>query len=150
MPETYKEYPIMELTLALESYKDLASGHERCQEGDIVNVRRPKNGTGLGVPKEYLKILVDGFEKNEFDRLTQPIGSGVDENGDVIAPFFDKRRYCVPLEKLNLDLVRAKDKNDVYQPFLLTDTDEPFLFLEQNTPLNVYGLIFDKLKGQFI
>lgn len=150
MPFTYSEYPIMELTLALESKSDLASGHERKQEGDIVNVRRPKRSTGLGVPKIYLKILVEGLEKSEFDRLTESIGSDIDENGDPIPPFFEKRRYCVPLERLGIDLNRARDKEDVYQPNYLIDTDEPYLFLEEPKPVSVHGLIFDKLIGSYL
>ncbi len=150
MPGTYKKYPIMELTICLEPHKNLASGHERCQEGDIINVRTPKIGTGLGVPKTHLKILVEGLEVSGFDRLKEPIASGMDDNDDIIKPIFDKRRYCIPLDRLNLDLNRARDKNDVYQPYILTDTDEPYVFLDSSKVFSVYGLVFDKLKGRFI
>lgn len=150
MPETYKEYPIMELTICLQSQNSLVSGHERMQEGDIICVRKPNIGTGLGVPKLFLKLLVEGLELDEFNRLVEPIGSGRDANGEILLPFFDKRRFCIPLRKLDIDLDRARDPNDTYQPECQVDTDEPFYFLSFKVPLYAYGLIFDKLTGRYL
>lgn len=140
----------MELTICLQSQNSLASGHERVQEGDIVCVRRPNIGTGLNVPKTNLKLLAEGLEYDEFTQLVEPMGSGLDDNGDVLEPYFEKRRFCIPLRKLGIDLNRARDPNDVYQPKCQVDTDEPFYFLSFQAPLDVYGNIFDKLRGRYI
>ena len=61
---------------------------------------------------------------------------------------YDKRRYAVPLERLaeldpTFDIDRAKDLNDVYQPYIPLDGDDG-TFLSEHSPFQAEGLIWDK------
>ncbi len=145
MPQTYKDYSSVEVAVSLTSEKDLASGHERKQEGDIIVVRRPLKGIGTAEAKTHLWLKVEGLDKADLDKLTQQ----VDEDND-----YGKRRYCIPLEQIkkqmsSFDISRALDKDEIYQPFLLVDEDN-YLFLVEVAPLQVQGLVFDKNKGTYI
>jgi hypothetical protein len=147
MPQTYKEYTVVELSLELHDNLDLASGHERSKEGDIINVRSPHLGTGKAVHKNYLKLLVSGLDKYELGSLSELMEA---ENGTL----YDKRRYCIPLERLkmfypSLDIGKLKDRNESYQPICMVDEDTNNFFY-QGAPLDVHGLVFDKLKMRYL
>ena len=135
----------MEIAIALTSEKDLASGHERKQEGDIIAIRRVSKGIGTAEAKTHLWLRVEGLDKADLDRLTQQ----VDEDND-----YGKRRYCIPLEQIkkqipSFDIIKVLGRNEIYQPFLSIDEDN-FLFLIEVQPLQVQGLVFDKNKGTYI
>lgn len=143
MPETYSEYPVMEIAVSL-FYKPDLNGAERAQEGDIIACRRPGPGIGLKEAHKFLWMRIQGPDYNDFAQLTQPVEG------------YEKRRYSIPLENLKvnfypaLDLTRLRDENDLYQPFLVTDTDQPYLYMTDNPPFPVEGLIFDKEAGGYL
>ncbi len=147
MPETYKEYVTWEIALAISNNRDLASGSERTQEGDIVNVRSPHEGTGGKVRSSILFVLLEGLDSTDMRRLKHSLQETEDGTR------FEKRRYCIPFDRLPafIDQDRARDPDDIYQPFQLIDEDVNF-FIETAAlrPLRVEGLVFDKLTGKFL
>lgn len=101
---------IKEVCIAVRTSK---SG--RTQPGDILVVREPLGGIGLGEGKDFLWLLIE-----ESQLPTPPIRS------DVALNLPHKHRYQVPLAALkvmipDLDLARLADKDDFYQPCLDTD-----------------------------
>lgn len=147
MGETNAVYPVCELALSLESCTPLAGGHERKLAGDIIACRVPGSGIGTAEAHSYLWLRVEGLEENVCARLTDR----VEEGGAA----FDKRRYCIPLERLQavvptFDIARALDPLDLYQPFLVVDEDGPYTFLTMTPPLAAEGLIFDKVTGAYL
>ena len=145
MGQVNPNYPIKEVAISLESFP-IESEHERKQEGDIVTIRDTHYCIGLKEMSRYLWLRIEGLEESEFDELVSVL---VD---DGIT--FDKRRYCILLEKLkevdpNFDLDRARDLEDVYQPYLVIDEDTG-IFLIAEEPFQVQGLIFDKSIGEYL
>lgn len=150
MPETFREYPVREITLSVTDENPLASGHERKMAGDIISCYKPGVGTGRKVVSTYLILRVEGFERSQFDRICQPMEESAPDF------FFDKRRYCIPFERLKiymprLDLDRVRDPDDIYQPFVPLDEDT-LLYIEgaEHPPISVVGLVFDKKTGMFL
>ena len=145
---------------------DLASGVELIQEGDIVEAREPTTGIGLEEAHLYLWLRIQGLEAAEIPRLklelTEPLVEVRDDRVDQYFPRFDKRRYSIPLEGLRvvapfLDVARARNPADPYQPFLPIDLDDDDL-RQQHTffpgtaqsPLRHEGLIFDRALQVFL
>lgn len=151
MPFTYRDYPVREVALAIQDRQPLASGHERMQTGDIIAIRKPSRGVGKKEASQYLWLRIQGPDTNELDKLKGML----DETGTEDDPGieFDKRRYCIPLNRLPgfVDTARVQDPTDIYQPFLPLDEDS-LLYLEgsQRKPFRVEGLVFDKLTGRFL
>ena len=150
MPHTFKSYSTWEVALAVESQNpNPPPGGERVQEGDIVGVRKPHFGIGPGEVRRYLWLQVHGLDDNEMSVLNQSV-----MEGDIV---HDKRRYCIPLDRLTgIDLGRVRDVNDAYQPFLPVDQDHVddvegrMDYLDVGlTPLDVHGLVFDKATRKF-
>lgn len=150
---TPREYPTVEIVVCAHSEVP-----ERRQEGDILAVRRPDIGIGLAEAKLYLWLLVQGLAANEYDHLDDSIYEPFDPTGEYdprsAYPLFDKRRYCIPFTRLQavfptLDLSKARDTNDPYQPFYTIDEDNN-LWLTDRTPLAAEGLVFDKVNGVYI
>jgi hypothetical protein len=148
-----RDYPIAEMALAVYSMAP-----EHVQEGDIMAARAPDIGIGLKEAKRYLWLLIDGLELFEFGALSAAVYEPFDPTGayDPHSAYtkFDRARYCVPLERLqtvfpSLDLNRARDEADAYQPFYTIDTDNN-LWLTDLTPLPIEGLVFDKVNGVYI
>jgi len=144
-------YPVMEIAISLVSYAPLASGSERILTGDIAAVRHPDIGVGRKEVEEYMWLRVEGLEEGEFYGLTELIE---DSTSEII---YDKRRYCIPLEKIlevvpNFDIDLALDDDRIYQPFLLVDYDEDYTFVLEDCclPLQISGLIYDKLIGDYL
>ena len=137
-------YPTMEIAICLVDFAPLVSGHERGLVGDIIAVRKPHYGIGTKELDGFMWLRVEGLEEAEFSKLTNAISS------------HDKRRYCIPLEKLfeldpNFDIDLAKQSGSNYQPFLFVDDESDYSFiLEQYKPFNVFGLIYDKVTGDYI
>ena len=119
-------------------------------------VRQPHYVIGTKEATGYIWLRVEGLEENDGPIFLSPnYDSDVDQR-DLNSPTirFDKRRYCIPLDRLKkiyhaFDIERAKDINDIYQPFMNLDEDN-FKYLTPRKPLNVRGLIFDKLKGEYL
>ena len=151
-----QEFPIMEVALSLETFADLASGHERKQEGDIIAVRYPLNAIGFKEAHTYLWMRIEGLEYTEFTELVDPLTDppyGTDTTAEIIV--YDKRRYSIPLSRIkevhaDFDIDRAKDINDLYQPFLTLDEDNFYFLSEHFQPFQVEGLVFDKFTGVYL
>ena len=159
-------YPVQEIAIFLQSKATLASGAERAQEGDIIEVRDPSDGIGLAEAHRYLWLHVEGLETGEYSRLkqnlTEPLTIVRDDRVDQYPPVFDKRRYSIPLESLEIvapffDAARARDPADPYQPVLPIDLDDDdtrfqhvFFTGTARSPLRTEGLIFDKAFGVFL
>jgi len=152
MSELDPNYPVMEIAISLVAYAPLASGHERVIEGDIAAVRKPNEGIGREEAKHYMWMRVEGLEESEFAKLTDYI---VDSTSNII---YDKRRYCIPLEKLyeadpEFDIDLALEEDHIYQPFLVVDYDDrtfEFLLEDGHLPFQVSGLIYDKVIGDYL
>lgn len=151
MGETNPNYPTMEIALAMENAPDNVPGAERKKIGDIITIRKPGTAIGSQEGKRFLWLRIDGLEENAFAVFTQQVYEPTDpETGTP----FDKRRYCVPLGKLQtlypaLNQIRARDANDFYQPFILVDSED-FSFVAADPPFDVSGLVFDKATGDYL
>lgn len=119
--------------------------NERVVSGDIVAIRRPSRGVGFRELSEFLWLRLTGPEVDQLSRLSVSL-----EEAGVV---FDKRRFCIPLDRLpaGVDLARIADPADAYQPFLPVD-EETGLWLEgaARAPLKVAGLVCDKTTGLFL
>ena len=142
MGYTNPNHPIFELALSLENCAPHTGGtKERKLAGDIVAIRRPAQAIGTKEAKTYLWLRVQGLEENDMARLTDSIEG------------FDKRRYCIPLERLKeivptFDIAKAMDPNVIYQPFLILD-EEDFKFLGSEQPFEIEDILFDKQTGKY-
>ena len=105
-----------------------------------MGVTPPDIGAGLRELKRYLWLRVEGLEESDWGLLEQETD-------------FEKRRFCIHLERLkqfnsNFDPEKAMDQTVIYQPFLPVDDDG--LFLVDQNPINVLGLIYDKEFGVYL
>ncbi len=159
MPETFRDYPVYELTLALFSKRDRQGEH--IQEGDIVDAYPAGDVIGMGRKeiKLFMRIRVEGWDSSQYGRLNTHLTEPPDDFDEIDPepPKYDKRRYCVPLDRLNkvlpsLDLAKARDPNVIHQPGMPVDTDDPHDYLEgaEMRPLPIEGLVWDKVLGEFI
>lgn len=150
---TPRSYPTVEIAIDVENRPP-----EFKQEGDIATIRPPNIGIGLKEAKNRIWLLVDGLEQLEFSNFHYSVLEPYDATG-AYHPHenytrYDRRRYCVPLDRLqtvfpSLDLNRARDMNDAYQPFFTLDEDN-YLWLTDRIPLSVEGLVFDKVIGDYL
>lgn len=153
MGQTNPKYPVFEVVLSLEDADAHTGGtKERKQAGDIIGIRKPLGAIGSGEMHRFLWLWLEGLEENEMTRLTEPLYA---IPGDDTSQQFDKRRYSIPLARLqavvpSFNIARALDVTDMYQPFLLPDLESPFPHLTTPRPLDVHGLVFDKSVGGFI
>lgn len=160
MGYTNRIYPAAEVAIIAADRPD--HDNERVKSGDIVNIRKPHYVIGTKEANEYLWLRITGLEENEYVQL---ISSGFDLDADhefghqILGETkrYEKRRFMIPLERLKkyyppFDISRALDPNDKYQPFLTIDFSESgyYYFLDSVKPLDVHGLVFDKLKGVFL
>ena len=157
MGYTNPNYPVMEIAINIENHAP-AGENERSLEGDIIAVRKPLEYIGDKETKTFVWLLVEGLEENEMSRLDEVLyepfsidGTFSDENKVK----YDKRRFCIPLERLkqvfpDFDIAKARDKNVIYQPFLPVDEDNLSRLPLKVKPLSVHGLVFDKVFGKYI
>ena len=116
---------IMEVAIALQNAPDDPGG-ERMKEGDIIALRLPALSVGQAEGKLFLWLRLDALiERSQFDLLTDMVR----EPGPVTGVIFDKRRYCIPLARIQIlypafNLTRARDPDDLYQPFLYVDPED--------------------------
>ena len=127
--------------------KDYPESH-RANEGDIITVRVPRGCIGRKERSSFLWVHIDGLTSD--DRHLK----GCDRVNETDKSVRAKRRYSVPLDRLKavvptLDLARVRDLNDEYQPFLTIDARTGDCKLV-GTPLNMAGLVYDKLMGTYI
>jgi hypothetical protein len=151
MPSTYRDHnAVMEVVLCCFHGGTLASGHERATVGDIIDVRRPLGRIGTKECDQFLWIKLTCFgDIDELWQLSQP-----HTEQDPEGPTFEKRRFCIPLDRLkqvypSLDIARVRDTADKYQPFLGYDEEGAFLIFN-HSPLQIEGLVFDKTTGKFL
>lgn len=151
------DYAAFEALLSLNDYAP-QNGNERILVGDIASINPVANQTGMGMlmMRRYMAIILEGIPTELIDRLSDH-PQMVDGAWDMEArpDLYDKRRYCIPLERLkevvpSFDIEKALDKSLVYQPFRPVD-EETGLYLETDTPpLDVHGLLFDKVTGEYL
>lgn len=149
-----REYPIVEVAISLFT-KGIGTA-ERAQEGDIIVIRRPVGAIGFAEAKLWLWFLVDGLEWDFLDvarDLKEPFDPDDDYGGPGFTTF-DMRRYSIPLHRLQaqfagLNLARLRDPADAYQPFYAWDEETTFQ-LTARKPLQIEGLIFDKVIGDYL
>ena len=92
-------------------------------------------------------ILSFGTEPEDLIE-TDPLNAG--------ASRFEKRRFAIPLQRLKervatFDLARARDKTEIYQPFVGTNTDtRQVIETTWDAPMPMSGLILDKVLGRYV
>ena len=152
MPQTYRHYRVWQVVLSVEDRSPLASEAERALEGDIIAIRTDGNGVGMKEMHRWLWVSVYGMD----DDLMTFLQEGVTEGDEFEREIYDKRRYSIPLARLQaiyptLDMARVRDVTDAYQPFMPVDEDQGY-YLEGSAqpPFDVAGLIFDKTTGRYI
>lgn len=141
MAETYRSYPVVEVALSVQSLHESA-GHERLQEGDIVECRPPSDAVGRLEMSRFLWLRLSGLEGGQYAALS----TGVEG--------FEKRRYRIPLERLaavwpGFDVARARDPVEVYQPCLGLDEDTG-RYVWAAAPLEAAGLVQDVVTGEYL
>lgn len=156
MAGTYRADIVREVALATNDFADLASLHERAKFFDIISCRPPKGGTAKMCRAQVLWILIEGPDDTMW-RLKDPLSLPRRDDGDFqrddIA--YDKRRYCIPLSRLeafgfSFDEARARDQADDYQPFMGGVDEDTGLWFTPRRPLRFEGLIFDKITGKYL
>lgn len=148
MAQTFRDRRLALVGISVGSYLDDGGG-ERIQEGDLVAIARARPnmhiGTGDGQRCRTLWLyLQHDAEIDEIWNVTEP-----NMEGDV---WFDKRRYCIPLETLqqavpSIDLARVRDPLDCYQPCvggIDQDIPESYRFDEIRPLLEGEGMSFAK------
>ncbi len=163
----------MEMCLLCVDKRDAGAGYPgaRALIGDITGVRKAvkdlmvalpnqtKDGSGrrpyntlcpygyIGFREMYTRIWlrVTGWDISDYGKLTDLWDEGVDR---------EKRRYCVPLERLqaikpDLDVNRCLNLSDFYQPFLAVDEETGFI-LAESPPIEISGLVLDKATGDYL
>lgn len=151
---TKPQYPVFEIAVSCEHGGTHSGGlKERKCVGDIIAIRKPAGAVGRLEQSGYLWLRIEGLEENDMARLTEPMTDT--GNVDTATVIYDKRRYCIPFERLqaivpSFNVSRALNAADKYQPFIGVDEEPPYRFVREQRPLNVHGLIFDKQTRKFI
>lgn len=135
---------IIEVAICTDNLLD-HSGGERAKEGDIVAVRIPGTKIGTKEGKLFLWLRLDNVTFEDY-LLVQRIEEG--------GALYDKRRYCIPFSRLeqldsNFSLSRARDQNDMYQPYLTVD-EETYEFVSVGNIFQVQGLVYDKVTQSYL
>jgi len=118
-----------EFAIAVKDEADLASGHKRKKQGDIIAVKPAPWNWGKKEVNEYLIVPATGLTKEEAHELCQPCYAGgvlqkdlsIDLDAKPVA-IIAKRRYSIPLEIIKVgwkpDMITkdVEDKKKVYQP----------------------------------
>lgn len=153
MGEINPNYPVVEVAIAVTNNK---GGWLDSFEGDIIAVRDPHFVVGNKEMGNWLWLRLEGLEENEMFRLADGIMKEGD-HGPTKDTVYDKRRYCIPLDRLKilrpeLDLTKARDTDEKYQPILMSDytTDQRKYYLTEEKPLMVQGLVFDRVRGDYL
>lgn len=153
-----REYKTFVMVLSTRSLGE-PNGIDRVQTGDVTAVRNRGSGIGGSTLATYLYLLVNGLERLEMERLTHSVGEPFREDGEYDPDLrpgskrLDRHRYCVPFDRLKeyvprIDVARILDVTDPYQPFMPVNDDN--LFITPEPPLNVRGLVWDKVFTRFI
>lgn len=146
---TFKEFIVYRVAVNIQDHSDHGTS-ERSKIGDIVDARPERstvNGVGSGETKDFIWLRLRGFSRDKMDRLTDIM------EDTTAGKIYDKRRYYINLEDLKkqfpaFDIARAKDANDFYQPFYITnkqkDANWGYEFLIRSVIFDARGLVFDK------
>jgi hypothetical protein len=136
-----------EFAIAVKDEEDLASGHKRKKQGDIIAVKPAPWEWGRKELDEYLIVPVTGLTKAEAHSLCQPYYEGGVKQEDIPpldptaekppAPvkIVGKRRYSVPLDVIktgwcpDMKTADVADVTKVYQP--LKDTNVKIDFADK-------------------
>lgn len=123
-----------EIAIAIVDEQDLASGHKRKKEGDIISVRPYPRNCGRNAIDAYLILIVESNDNLDtmlkltvpwYDDGTEWPPSDDDYDWHCINPpeKLGKHRFTIPLNVIkngwmpDLDLNKVRDKNYIYQPF---------------------------------
>ncbi len=118
-----------EFAVCVKDEADLASGHKRMKQGDIIAVKPAPWNWGKKEVDQFLVVPVSGLTKEEAHDLCQPSYAGgvlqkdlpTDIDAEPVA-MVGKRRYSIPMATIKkgwkADMVTAdvEDKKKVYQP----------------------------------
>jgi len=115
-----------EFAVAVVDEDDLASGHKRKKQGDLIAVKPAPWNWGRKEVDEYLIVPTTGLTKEEAHSLCQPYYEGGVKQEDITEDsnpaIVGKRRYSIPLSTIKdgwkPDMVTkdVEDKKKVYQP----------------------------------
>lgn len=163
MPLIIRKYESREVGILVRGYFPHSFESERAIEGDIIAIRRPGLGLGMATMSNYLWLVIEGLDRELMDRYKDNDEEPLDETGSffeardggVRYKQYDKRRFCIPLQRLKLvapwlDLNRVRDINDIYQPFVMLDEETGHYVSEGRKPLSLHGLVYDKAKQRFL
>ena len=126
----------------------LFNSHGGIEEGDIVVCRKPIGGIGKKEGKQFLWISAD-ISEEFYNFLSRP---EKDDDENIVK----KRKYKIALDEIkkineSFDLVKARDLDDEYQPFLSMDKDNLFTNPSENElDLSKLSAIEDKSIGEKI
>ena len=105
---------------------DLASGHKRAKQGDVVAVKPYPWAWGKVELSNYLILIVNNMTEEEAMEMMQPLYQD-DTPGTIESPgvVTGKRKFKIDIAKLKtnilptLDIVKLEDqsKTENYQPF---------------------------------
>lgn len=134
---------------------DLASGHKRAKQGDIVAVKPYPWAWGTMELKNYLIVIVSNLTEEEAESLMTPLFKD-DQPGTIESPMevTGKRKFKIDIDKLKenilpeLDKTKLQDQSKVinYQPFKDTETVVNIDTLEADVMQNKYDLKWRKGK----
>jgi len=114
-----------EFAVCVKDEADLASGHKRMKQGDIIAVKPAGWQWGKKEVNGFLIVPVTGLTKEEAHSMCQPHYSGgikQEELTESMNPVrAGKRRYSIPLDIIkdwepDLNIADVENKNKVYQP----------------------------------
>lgn len=142
--------PVFEFAIAVCDEADLASGHKRKKEGDIICCKPSPSTWGPRASEMCLIVTLDGLTEEEAHRLCIPLfddGSEWWPDIESKAKIIGKRRYKISLEIIkngwlpDMDLAKVRDKKVAYQP--LKDAK-----IKLDTAEKV-SIVFDKHEDSF-
>ncbi len=152
----WRKWPVVEVAVLTVNRPDIPASERACV-GDIIAVRNPHYVIGTKETKDYIWLRIEGLEETDLWKLDGP---AFDDKTLYLGWFeekrkrYEKRRYCIPLRTLkeyfpDFDIDRAKNPNDIYQPFMILDEDN-LTYLAPRKPFRVEGLVFDKVTGNYL
>jgi len=140
------DFPIRQVALFIGNRSD--ASRERLREGDILCSKNPvyfDGGLTRG-SRQFLWLLLSGLPRTQMDMLKMS-NSPVPEE----TLRYEKKRFSIPFSRLPalVDLARVRDPKDEYQPFMPIDFDTG-RHLIKTPPLDVHGLVYDKVQMKFL
>ena len=126
---------------------DLASGHKRAKEGDIVAVKPYPWAWGTAELRNYLIVIVNNMTEEEAMQIMQPLYEG-DTVGTMEDPgvVTGKRKFKFDIDKLKTNILPVLDKMKLGDK---TKTENYQPFKDDNIQLNVDTLTDDLIQNKY-